>query len=560
MNLTTLTCTGDRPAAFALCEKYLARQTLPPSQMLVLDDGEVPVKCTLGQQYHYCPELRGHGSMANKVKLALEKNLITGDGLVFVEDDDIYSPDYLAIVSGWLARYDLVGEGRAIYYNPTYRWWTEHDNMTHASLCMTSVARAGFKVLLAECQNNSDPFIDSRLWKNADIAKAIFAPPKKGVRRTVIGMKSMPGRPGYGGGHSIMPVGSVPDPTLAKLRELVGEDAEAYAKFHQPGAPVQVQENPPKPVRVFNLQEYVANWQDFSRVYEGRERKAADPLNAKVQAEFVRFREQSTMRMVVAPDLPMTPPLPTVEVHLICFNEQDILPYSLRHYKTFARRIVLHDAHSTDRSREIAKSFGAEVRDWNCSAKIDDFELTKIKNEGWLGSSAEWVIMADADELQYFPKGTAASLAAYHAKGMAVVRSRGYELVSEVFPTGDGQIYDEVKEGGEDSHWYGKTILFSPKLLKSYEFGIGAHCSEAVTKDGRKLDINREWPLADPPAYLLHCHHLGPLERVAAAYDRKRANMSESNIKHNFGNHAPGIVHAKEKRDGIRSRLERIFP
>jgi len=63
-----------------------------------------------------------------------------------------------------------------------------------------------------------------------------------------IGIKSMPGRRGYGVGHMINRVGkhnrpTNPDPTLAKLIDLIGKDAEAYIPYYrkQMIAPLPIQ-------------------------------------------------------------------------------------------------------------------------------------------------------------------------------------------------------------------------------------------------------------------------------------------------------------------------------
>lgn len=228
MKLTTITCTGDRPEAFALCEKYLASQTVQPAQMLVLDDGEVPTICTLGQQYIYVPHLRGKGSMVQKLRLALVGNLIKGDALVFWEDDDAYAPIWLEWCASKLAQFDLVGEGRAIYYNVQKRWWFEHANMQHASLCSTAMTRTMFPSLLRETAN-TEPFIDSRIWRYP-VRKRVF----DNSPRLVIGIKGMPGRGGYGGGHKPHDPSERADKDLDFLQTLIGDAGKAYAPFYQP--------------------------------------------------------------------------------------------------------------------------------------------------------------------------------------------------------------------------------------------------------------------------------------------------------------------------------------
>ncbi len=231
MNLTLLTATCDRPEAFRLAEAYVARQTVQPFQWIVVDDGTEPAKCTLGQEYIYLPHLRGPQSMVNKVKHVLDANLIKGDALVFWEDDDFYSSTWLAFCATNLARYDLVGEGRAIYYNVQQRYWFEHINLHHASLCSTAVKRSLFPVLARVCASINHAYIDDPLWKAAPISrKRVFDPGRS--PHLVVGIKAMPGKKGYGGGHSGRDAAARDDADLSQLKKFIGEDAENYAEFY----------------------------------------------------------------------------------------------------------------------------------------------------------------------------------------------------------------------------------------------------------------------------------------------------------------------------------------
>lgn len=234
MNLTTICCTGDRPEAFELYERYLARQTVKPFQMLVLDDGETPTKCTLGEEYFYWPQMKGRGSMVKKIRKAMQDGLVKGDAIVFTEDDDAVSADYLAWCAENLAKYAIVGEGNNVYYNVQGRWWHRHNNMKHASLCATSITKQLFPWLLKQCTISEDPFLDVRLWNRAPgPSKVHFA----GLDdRRVVGIKGMPGRAGYGTGHTEKDRSANDDPDLVVLKRLMGEDAKNYERFYIPPA------------------------------------------------------------------------------------------------------------------------------------------------------------------------------------------------------------------------------------------------------------------------------------------------------------------------------------
>lgn len=219
--------------------------------MLVLDDGEVPTVPTLGQDYHYWPEMRGRGSMVKKVRRALKDGLIKGDAIIFAEDDDYMSPDFVAFHLSGLQKYAIFGEGRALYYNVKHRWWFEHQNLKHASLCATSILKVLYPWLLKQCTISEEPFLDVRLWNNAPGPAHVFDPYKTPTRmRRSVGIKGMPGRTGYGGGHRGRDRSAVSDYDSAKLKSLIGSDAEAYAKYYIPeAAPLPFEHNahiPPK--------------------------------------------------------------------------------------------------------------------------------------------------------------------------------------------------------------------------------------------------------------------------------------------------------------------------
>jgi predicted O-methyltransferase YrrM len=231
MKLSAVTPTGNRPEAFALCEHYMARQTLKPFQWIILDDGDVPTKTTMGQDYIYCPEYRGPTSLVKKLSHLVGNKLAKHDALVFFEDDDAYAPTWLEFCATHLAAYDMIGEGRAIYYNVAKRWWYEHHNLAHASLCSTAIKRKLFSALFNACQS-SNPFVDARLWADVPTNKRVFDPHDNPDRRhLVVGMKALPGRVGYGGGHVVRDVAAQDDPTLEKLKSLIGNDAGLYEGF-----------------------------------------------------------------------------------------------------------------------------------------------------------------------------------------------------------------------------------------------------------------------------------------------------------------------------------------
>ena len=248
------------------------------------------------------------------------------------------------------------------------------------------------------------------------------------------------------------------------------------------------------------------------------------------------------------------------EVHILAWNEAAILPYTLRHYRTFCDKMVVHDARSTDRTRDIAQWWGAEVRDWNLGDSVDEQKYVELRNGCWRGTDAHWVIVADADEFLWFPEGAGSTLARYEAKGAAVIKPHGFEMFTETYPTTTDQIYDEVKLGAPDDKWYAKPVLFSPIKIADSGLGMGSHESDPVLHDGRKIHVGANWPFAKPPCYLLHFHQIGPIARIAAKYDENLKRRSRYNYEHNMGNFKPGMEHALEKRNYILKSLQNVVP
>lgn len=501
MTVSVLTCTFNRPEAFALLERWMAAQTIKPDQWLVLDDGEVPVTCTMGQQHVLIPEMRGPSSMVNKLRHALENNLITGDILIFAEDDDFYAPGYLEWCHAALAtNLELIGEGRNVYYNVRHRWWFDHNNTSHASLCATSLKRSAFPALLKVCVDSvrrtekDRPFIDSQLWAQFMGRKRVFDPNALG-RRLTVGIKSMPGALGYGSGHDKDSGWAIRDPRMDRLKQLLGSSAEAYEKY-----------------------------------YDG-------PVPGKL--------------------IPQAPEIPLIEVHIVAYNEEEILPYTLRHYKTFASRIIVHDGGSTDRTRAICAEYGIDVLDWDTAGKINDELLRILKETCWNGTDAAWVIMVDADEFVHFPGGVELTLKKFDQQDIAAVKCKGFEMESPTYPDTMGQIYEQVDHGSPDDRWYGKPCLLAPGRIQSIHFTHGAHECIVTRKNGRR-EPSPKVP-HNPPAMLLHYHHLGPVQRVGTRYDGNKSRFSDENKKHGWGWQGDGLSHSIQKRAAILAQRRKVL-
>lgn len=246
-----------------------------------------------------------------------------------------------------------------------------------------------------------------------------------------------------------------------------------------------------------------------------------------------------------------------VQVIILAYNEERMMPYTLRHYSTFAKRITVYDGMSTDRTRDICREFGAEIVDYPTDG-LNDMKNREAKNTGWIKHrGTDWVICVDTDEIVYFPHGVEKTLQAYDDQDLKIVKTQGYEMFSETFPTTSGQIYEELNMGSKEERWYSKPILFSRRRLVSIDFSAGAHQATGMGSDG--IFVPNPKVTANPPAYLLHYHQIGPVEYLAAKYDATRARLSAENVKNRHGNFDPGLKHVQDKRKLILPGLHRVL-
>jgi glycosyltransferase involved in cell wall biosynthesis len=89
----------------------------------------------------------------------------------------------------------------------------------------------------------------------------------------------------------------------------------------------------------------------------------------------------------------MTPGKTSISLCMIVKNEEEALPHCLASAAPYVDEIVVVDTGSTDRTVEIAESFGAQVRHFQW---VDDFAAAR--NESLRHATGEWVLQLDADE------------------------------------------------------------------------------------------------------------------------------------------------------------------
>lgn len=232
--LTILTPTGSRPEAFAICQQMMLRQTYRgPAHWIVVDDGVEPQKLGRLQPHWRRTVLRpeplwslGQNTQGRNLRVGLaEARKIAGEDLrlLIVEDDDWYAPDWIETVNAELDSAELVGEGRARYYNVRTRRANRMFNEAHASLRASAMRGAALDTFV-EVLAVPNRYYDMKLW-NAHKSKSVFFTEK------TVGMKGMPGRIGIAEGHNGMRGRRDDDTSI--LRHWIGDDADLYAGFYE---------------------------------------------------------------------------------------------------------------------------------------------------------------------------------------------------------------------------------------------------------------------------------------------------------------------------------------
>ena len=231
--ITLITPTGGRPEAFALCKKWIAAQTLPPDQWIIVDDGPEPLECA-GLPDFACyirrePQASDppHTLVVN-VDAAL--SYIVGDKILFIEDDEYYAPEYVQIISGLLDQYQIVGIGHSKYYHLPTGGYFQHANTKHASLAQTAFRREMLPLVRA-CVNlgMEKTWLDDNLWKEAQKSNGIKSYIFKDEQVSLYcGIKGLPGRAGIGIGHKPKTYKDQDDQERGILRQWIPRDYQVY--------------------------------------------------------------------------------------------------------------------------------------------------------------------------------------------------------------------------------------------------------------------------------------------------------------------------------------------
>lgn len=204
-----------------------------------------------------------------------------------------------------------------------------------------------------------------------------------------------------------------------------------------------------------------------------------------------------------------------VEAYILTWNEAETIHLTVAHYKQFCDRIVIYDNFSTDNTREICEALGCEIRPFGVFGVLDDRQYLKVKNHCWKGSTADWVIVCDADEILYVDREVLT------AETGTIFRTYGWNVFSNEMPKND---WLEIKTGVHDKD-YSKHIIFKPSEFKEIGYIYGCHEFKPV---GNVKFSEKELTL-------FHYKHVGGAQRVVDRHASYAPRRSQNNLRWGLG-------------------------
>jgi glycosyltransferase involved in cell wall biosynthesis len=205
-----------------------------------------------------------------------------------------------------------------------------------------------------------------------------------------------------------------------------------------------------------------------------------------------------------------------VTIYLIAYNEELLLPYTIRFYKQRfpGCEIVIYDNFSTDNTREIAREHDCKVLNFYTNDRMSDQALLNIKNSCWKNAATDWVIVCDVDEwLDIHP----AYLLSTNA---TIIRTWFTNMINmkddwDIAGMDHGVIYKDFP---------GKWICFNKARIEEMNYDYGAHEAHPI---GDIVFSGEEF-------LLLHYKYIN-LRYVLQRYREFGKRLSRHNLKLRLG-------------------------
>ncbi len=225
--------------------------------------------------------------------------------------------------------------------------------------------------------------------------------------------------------------------------------------------------------------------------------------------------------------------MPRIEIHIITYNEQIMLPFTIKHYRRMFKdpKFIVHDNGSTDDTIMLAKLAGADVVSFTTEG-MNDTVHRLIKSEAAMNCKSDWVLVIDCDEHCMVDDNDLNEL---EERTVNIVHFDGYDI----FDKQNSPEEAAKAPRGCGSPGYCKPVLLRPWQFKELEFGAGAHALEKlVPADGREVI----WSKAEYK--LIHYKHWSPQWHLDRSHELAK-RQSQENLRNGYSSHfaLPDIVH-----------------
>jgi hypothetical protein len=226
-----------------------------------------------------------------------------------------------------------------------------------------------------------------------------------------------------------------------------------------------------------------------------------------------------------------------IYIYTIHWQESVMLKYFLRHYLTFADKIIIYD---NDSGYEFWLEHNdllndkIEIRTFHSDNEINESNYLAIKNEAWKeckNKGIDWVFVVDCDEIVYNPN-MKSELSRLSNEGFTMVMPNWCEMITAEIPDTDKQIYESYQQGNylTSGHYINnnhKISIFNPNAINNINYEVGCHSCNPI---GRI----KVFPLGDFKT--LHYKSLG-IDYLVERYGRLRERLSEENKEKGWGTH-----------------------
>ncbi len=208
-----------------------------------------------------------------------------------------------------------------------------------------------------------------------------------------------------------------------------------------------------------------------------------------------------------------------VEAFIIAWNRADTIHLTLKHYLSFCEKVTLYDNFSTDRTSEIARAMGVDVKWFGRVGQLNDQHYLDVKNNCWKDSKADWVIVVDDDEIIWHPDLIEELQQAKNAQA-TIFKPKGFNVFSNLMPSHD---WVELKRGVFDDNM-DKMCVFDPQKITEIDYVFGCH-------EARPKGIVRQVD----KLFLLHYRAVGGVQRLIDRHRLYAERMSPLNMKWRLG-------------------------